>query len=84
MLTRRQRMILDEIRTAHAAGFHPSPAHLADRIGIGGRQAMRGDIGRLIIDGAIVSVTEGRGSAPARYRLADCTCPDCSRQSTLP
>lgn len=82
MLTRRQRMILDEIRTAHVAGFHPSPAHLADRIGIGGRQAMRGDIGRLIIDGAIVGVTEGKGSAPARYRLADCSCATC--QSILP
>ena len=77
MLTRRQRMILDEIRTAHAAGFHPSPLRLADRIGIGGRQAMRGDIGRLIIDGAIVGVVEGKGSAPTQYRLADCACPTC-------
>lgn len=83
MLTRRQKMILDEIRTAHAAGFHPSPAHLADRIGIGGRQAMRGDIGRLIVDGAIVGVVEARGSAPTQYRLADCPCSLC-RQSILP
>lgn len=79
MLTRRQRMILDEIRTAHGAGFHPSPAHLADRIGIGGRQAMRGDIGRLIVDGDIVGVVEGRGSAPTQYRLRDCACVLCSR-----
>ena len=78
MLTRRQRMILDEIRLAHAAGFHPSPVHLADRIGIGGRQAIRADIGRLIIDGDIVGVTEGRGSAPAQYRLRLCPCPTCS------
>ena len=75
-------MILDEIRAAHAAGFHPSPAHLADRIGIGGRQAMRGDIGRLIVDGEIVGVTEARGSAATQYRLRDCTCPTC--QSILP
>ena len=56
MLTRRQRMILDAIRAAHAAGFHPSPARLAERIELGGRQAMRADVGRLIVDGEIVGV----------------------------
>jgi len=79
MLTRRQRMILDAIRAAHAAGFHPSPARLAERIELGGRQAMRADVGRLIVDGEIVGVVEGRGSAPTQYRLRDCSCRDCAQ-----
>lgn len=71
-------MILDAIRAAHAAGFHPSPARLAERIELGGRQAMRADVGRLIVDGEIVGVVEGRGSAPTQYRLRDCSCTGCS------
>jgi len=39
MLTRRQRMILDAIRAAHAAGFHPSPARLAERIELAAKLA---------------------------------------------
>ena len=72
MLTRRQRMILDAIRAAHAAGFHPSPARLAERIELGGRQAMRADVGRLIIDGEIVGVVEARGDGARDGQRVQC------------
>jgi len=71
-------MILAAIRAAHAARFHSSPSRRAERIELGGRQAMRADVGRLIVDGEIVGVVEGRGSAPTQYRLRDCSCRDCS------
>ena len=80
MLTRRQRMILDAIRAAHAAGFHPSPARLAERIELGGRQAMRADVGRLIVDGEIVGVVDNSGSETTR---ASGVTPDGATEHTL-
>ena len=32
---------------------------------------------RFIVDGDIVGVVEGRGSAPTQYRLRDCACDTC-------
>ncbi len=79
MVTRRQREILDLLIRSHALDFHPSPAHLARLVGIGGEKAIRSELGRLIIEGEINGVEAGSGNAPARYRLISCRCPWCKR-----
>ena len=78
MLTRRQREIVDLLTRCHAVGFHPSPAHLAGLIGIGGERAIRGELGRLIIAGEIDFVEAGSGNTPSRYGLKSCPCSWCS------
>lgn len=76
-LTRRQRMILEDLQLAHSAGFHLSPRQLANRVGLGAEGAMRRELAKLVIAGFIIDLTPGAGSAPARYRLLSCNCPFC-------
>jgi hypothetical protein len=78
LLTRRQREILDLLTRCHAVAFHPSPAHLATLVGIGGERAIRTELGRLIIAGEIDRVEVGSGSAPNRYGLKACPCAWCA------
>jgi len=76
-LTRRQRMILEDLQLAHSAGLHLSPRQLASRISIGTEGAMRRELAKLVIGGFIVDLLPGKGSAPSKYRLVSCSCKFC-------
>ncbi len=77
-LTRRQRMILEDLQLAHSAGLHLSPRHLANRISIGTEGAMRRELAKLLMAGFIVDLIPGKGSAPAKYKLNHCGCKFCN------
>lgn len=84
ILTRRQRYLLDLLVECHRVRVHPSPAHLsrllADRSGWPSGvspKAVRSELARLLDEGFVLDVVAVGGSAPARYRVADCPCPDC-------
>mgnify|MGYP003335544422 CR=1 FL=1 len=77
MLTNRQRLIIEQIKRGHSVEVHFSPREIARRIGLFGDHAVRLEIGRMIIDGEIISVDESRGTMPARYRIRDCRCVHC-------
>jgi hypothetical protein len=77
MLTNRQRAIVDELRKGHAIDVHFSPREIARRIGMFGDHAVRLELGRMIIDGEILSVIDARGVRPARFKLRSCDCVAC-------
>lgn len=81
--TRRQRIILDLICSAHKLEMHPSAAKLSsvlERTGYGpcGVNAVRSEIGRLILAKAITDVVAGSGSSAAKFKIADCNCHFCN------
>jgi len=80
--TRRQRAILDLIAAGHKIKTHLSPAKLsqvlvADGFGPCGVNAVRAEIGRLILAKAITDAIPTEGSTPTKFRLADCECQFC-------
>lgn len=83
MVTRRQKEILDLLIRCHAVELHPSPAHLARLVGIGGEKAIRSELARLIIEGEVNGVEAGSGNTPARYRLKGCPCQWCRPSPAL-
>lgn len=76
-LTRRQRMILEDLKLAHSAGLHLSPRQLASRISIGTEGAMRRELAKLLMAGFIIDLVSGKGSAPSKYKLNSCSCQFC-------